>query len=413
MRYRWRIEANLDSVVDGGCIMTFESLDRVKLRWIAAVVCGLLLAGVSPVAVADEGTGDGLVFIVAADMRNFAVDGERSKNFSGACEAIKEVGAGAFMISPGDLDVHPPSAGRDMIDEVLGEDYPWYPVLGNHDPESPSTMRYLREYSQTVPNVVNHGPEGCETTTYSFDWADAHFVVLNQYYDGVNDWGLEGDIVPELFEWLDADLAATAKKHIFVFGHEPLIPMPDMDNGRIRHQGDSLDEHPKTAFAFHQLMLKYGVSAYFCGHTHNASYAKINGLWQLDSGHSRGLEETSYADQMYAAIGRAIEEGRKRGVGEAKSLKQLYRDDPYHIDYWFKYLGLKDQPITQTLAQFYDEYGNDPTARDRYYEAQIEGRGQTRSTFMRVIVGDDVRVEIHRDDAHGGPYTLRKTVLLN
>jgi hypothetical protein len=32
---------------------------------------------------------------------------------------------------------------------------------------------------------------------------------------------------------------------------------------------------------------------------------------------------------------------------------------------------------------------------------------------MRVIVGDDVRVEIHRDDAHGGPYTLRKTVLLN
>ena len=146
--------------------MTFESLDRVKLICITAVACGLLLVGISPMAATDEGPVDGLVFIIAADMRNFAVDGETSKNFSGACEAIKEVGAGAFMISPGDLDVHPPSAVRDMIDGVLGEDYPWYPVLGNHDPESPSTMRYLRKYNQTVPNVVNRGPEGCETTTF-------------------------------------------------------------------------------------------------------------------------------------------------------------------------------------------------------------------------------------------------------
>ncbi len=374
-------------------------------------VCVVLVAAATAVA---EDTRDELVFVVAADMRNFATDGEWSKNFSGACEAINEVGAGSFMISPGDLDVHPPSAVREMIDKVIGEDYPWYPVLGNHDPESPSTMEYLREYSKAVPNVVNRGPEGCEETTYSFDVADAHFVVLNQYYDGVRDWGLKGEIVPELLAWLEADLAVTTKKHIFVFGHEPLIPMPDMDNGRLRHQGDSLDEDPENAFAFHQLLMKYEVDAYVCGHTHGTSYAKINGLWQLDPGHARGLEEASYADQMYAAIEHAIEEGRNRGIGEAKSLRQLYRDDEYHIDYWFKYLGLKDQPVTQTLAQFYTEYTNDPTARDRYYEAQIKGRGQTRSTFFRVTVGaDEVSVEIYRDDAHGGPYELRKTVVLN
>jgi hypothetical protein len=117
---------------------------------------------------------------------------------------------------------------------------------------------------------------------------------------------------------------------------------------------------------------------------------------------------------MYAAIEHAMEEGRKRGVGEAESLRQLYRDDEYHVDYWFKYLGLEDQPVTQTLAQFYTEYKNDPTARDRYYEAQIEGRHQTRSSFFRVIVGaDQVSVEIYRDDAHGGPYELRKTFILN
>jgi len=364
--------------------------------------------------VAAEDPGDELIFVVAADMRNFAADGEWSKNFSGACEAVKKVGAGSFMISPGDLDVRPPSSVRDMIDHVIGEDYPWYPVLGNHDPESPSTMKYLRDYSTTVPNVVNRGPEGCEETTYSFDYGEIHFVVLNVYFDGVRDWGLEGDIVPELLEWLEADLAANTKEHTFVFGHEPLMAMPDMDNGRIRHQGDSLDENPENAFAFHQLLLKYGVDAYICGHTHNTSYAKINGLWQLDPGHARGLEENSYAEQMYEAIGRAIEEGRARGVGEANSLRQLYRDDAYHVDRWFKYLGLEDQPVIQTMAQFYEEYANDPDAPRRYYEAQIEGRGQTRSSFFRVIVGDEkTTVEIYRDDARGGPYTLRKTIVLN
>ena len=380
---------------------------------IAFAVAVVLIGGTAPAVGADP-SDEKLVFVVAADMRNFAAAGEESEHFSGACRAIAAAGAGAFMISPGDLDVDPPSAVRDMIDRTIGEDYPWYPVLGNHDPESPSSMQYLRDYSLTVPNVVNRGPSGCEATTFSFDWANSHFVVLNQYFDGVRDWGLEGAIVPELMAWLEADLEATDKEHIFVFGHEPLLPMPDMDNGRLRHQGDSLDEDPKTAFAFHQLLLKYGVDAYVCGHTHNTSVGKINGLWQLDPGHARGLEEASYADQMYEAVDRAIKEGKARGIGEANSIKQLYRDDEYHIDYWFKYLGLTGQPVTQTLAQFYTEYGSDPTARDRWYEAQIEGRGQTRSSFFRVIVdGEHVEVEVYRDDAHGGPYTLMHKMVLN
>jgi len=386
----------------------------VRIRNSVGISILLAVTGAVSVPLHAENPSGDLVFIVAADMRNFAADGEWSKNFSGACEAVKKVGAGSFMISPGDLDVRPPSAVRDMIDKTIGEDYPWYPVLGNHDPESPSSMEYLRTYSTTVPNVVNRGPKGCEETTFSFDFGDAHFVVLNIYYDGVRDWGLKGDIVPELLSWLEADLAATTKKHIFVFGHEPLMAMPDMDNGRIRHQGDSLDENPENAFAFHQLLLKHGVDAYVCGHTHNTSYSKINGLWQLDPGHARGLEEDSYAEQMFAAIDHAIKEGEKNGVGEGSSIRQLYRDDEYHIDRWLKYLGLDEQPVIQTLAHFYAEYANDPEARDRYYEAQILHRGQTRSSFFRVTVGDEeVSVEIYRDDAHGGPYELRKTFSLD
>jgi 3',5'-cyclic AMP phosphodiesterase CpdA len=374
----------------------------------------LIVAGFFSLSTAAEDPGDELVFIVAADMRDFAHSDKGSTHFSGACEAIAAAGKGSFMISPGDLDVYPPSAVRDLIDSTLGKDYPWYAVLGNHDPESPSTMEFLRRYSMTVPNVVNRGPDGCEETNYSFDWGDAHFVVLNQYFDGERDWGLKGELVPELLDWLEADLAATQKSRIFVFGHEPILPMPDMDNGRIRHQGDSLDEDPENAFAFHQMLLNYRVDAYFCGHTHNTSYAKINGLWQLDPGHARGIEDASYADHLFGAIDKAIREGREKGVGEASSLRQLHRDDAYHIDRWMKYLGMEDQPVTQTLAQFYSEYTNDPDARDRYFENQIHYRGHTRSSFFRVTVGaDQVSVEIYRDDARGGPYELRKTIVLN
>ena len=44
---------------------------------------------------AEESDGD-LVFIVAADMRSFAHADKGTSHFSGACDAIREVGAGSF-----------------------------------------------------------------------------------------------------------------------------------------------------------------------------------------------------------------------------------------------------------------------------------------------------------------------------
>lgn len=380
---------------------------RSSIRLTSLVLAVVVIGGMTPVFGADDSKED-LVFIVAADMRSAAASA-----FSDVCKAINAAGRGEFMISPGDLDSDPPSAARETLDEFFGAEYPWYPAIGNHELESPSTISYLRKFAMTLPGVVNRGPTGCEETTYSFDWGDSHFVVLNLYFDGSRDWATKGGVVPELLAWLDADLTTNTKRHTFVIGHEPLVPMPDMDNGRIRHQGDSLDEDPKNAFELHQLMLEHGVDAYIAAHTHCASYAKINGLWQLDPGHARGLEQASYGDAMYAAIRTALAEGRERGESESDALRRLYREDTYHIDKWFGYLELDGLPVIQTLAWFYNEYGSDPEAHDRFYEAQIRGREQARSTFLRVIVGDEVRVEFYRDDAHGGPYVLRKTVVLN
>jgi hypothetical protein len=189
-----------------------------------------------------------LVFIAAADWRYTATeDYHTSEYLMGALQSIAEVGKGSFMISPG--DVEPIAASRALISQILGEEYIWYPVMGNHDSEAEVDLEALRTMNaggNTLPGVMRIGPPGSEETTYSFEWGDCHFVVLNQYFDGHSDIGTDGDIVPELLEWLERDLAENTKRYVFVAGHEPLISIPDMDTGRLRHEDDSLNKYVKN-----------------------------------------------------------------------------------------------------------------------------------------------------------------------
>ncbi len=232
----------------------------------------------------------GFHFDLTADMRDCTPPKHPGPEyFEGVCVAIRELGPGAFMIIPGDLD--PPAAVRTTLDAILGPEYVMYPVIGNHELNRPEHMTYLRAYGRggdTLPGIVRSGPPGAEETCYSFDHQDAHFVVINQYYDGTSDTGTDGDIVPALCDWLAEDLAATDKPYVFVAGHEPTVAVPDLDNGRVRHRGDSLDKYEQNNHRFWSLLRAHDVVAFLCGHTHNASVAKLNGVWQIDCGHARG-----------------------------------------------------------------------------------------------------------------------------
>jgi len=227
-------------------------------------------------------------FIVAADMRKFT--GDNPEYFRGACEDIQTTGRGSFMISPGDID--PPDKTLETIQNYIVSSYIWYTVIGNHEAETPSDMKWLRNYNlngDTLPNIVTIGPNNSEETTYAFEFQNVHFVVLNQYYNGKTDTGSDGDIVDELYEWLYNDLANNQKPIIFVFGHEPAFPQPDSENGRLRHAYDSLNSHPNTRDRFWDLLFEFRITAYICGHTHNYSAVKIDGVWQIDVGHARGI----------------------------------------------------------------------------------------------------------------------------
>ncbi len=224
-------------------------------------------------------------------MRFFAGPGHDSTSyFKGAVEAIDRLGGGAFMVSPGDID--PPANVLWTITRTLGVTYTWYPVVGNHElpgdgieDQPGDNMNWLNSYDY---GIVNPGPTGCPTTTYSFDHGNAHFVVLNEYCDSSGDDVTDGDVPDHLYDWLADDLSRTDRMHVFVFGHEPAYPQPDVENGRARHMDDSLNAYSIHRDRFWTLLKEEGVVAYFCGHTHNYSAVNVDGVWQVDAGHARG-----------------------------------------------------------------------------------------------------------------------------
>ncbi|MBG0788263.1 MAG: metallophosphoesterase [Anaerolineaceae bacterium] len=210
--------------------------------------------------------------------------------FAGLLGHLKDVGPGDFMVSTG--DVIPAADTRWTIDQILGEGFLWYPLPGNHD-FGTSDYTFLRDYDYdpngpAEPNIVNPGPDSCPHTTYSFDYQNAHFVMLNVYCTADSPWGIDGSITDTLYDWLKADLEATNQELIFVFGHEPAFPQPDEQTGLTNHVYESLDEYRQARDRFWQLLQDEGVVAYFCGHTHNYSAIEMNGVWQIEAGQAMG-----------------------------------------------------------------------------------------------------------------------------
>ena len=229
---------------------------------------------------------------------------------------MKAVGPGDFMLGPGDLD--PPDAVRAVIDQYLGTNYLWYPVAGNHELEQTNSLNWLRSWARAgIPHLIRRGPVGAEFSTYSFDFANSHFVALNLYYDGKSDSVKKTGISEKMMKWLEEDLTATRQPLVWVFGHKPIKSFPDMDTKRLRHADESVSTNAVQLARFMSLLKKNRVRAYLCGHTHGASIEKIDGLWQADSGHCRGAGDQGAPSTFLKFL-----------VSGTQASVEVYRGDP-------------------------------------------------------------------------------------
>jgi 3',5'-cyclic AMP phosphodiesterase CpdA len=260
-------------------------MSRLAARPARVFFAALLLA----LAMALPAAAD-FTFAVCADPRPGDFTKPDGTGWDSALRVIKQwqrrppanFQAPAFLVIVGDYD--PAAATRRRVREVLGPKAVWYPVVGNHDlsPEDLAVVRNLIFPIPALPGIVNSGPVGSEGLMYSFDHDDAHFIVVNEYYDGQKPTGSSGDITEATLAWLKADLERNRKRPIFVFGHEPAFP-------EYRHVGDSLDQFPAHRDAFWDLLVERGVSAFFVGHTHYYSRTSRRGVWQIDAGQIRGV----------------------------------------------------------------------------------------------------------------------------
>ncbi len=173
-------------------------------------------------------------------------------------------GIGKFIVVTGDMD--PFINVKESVEEVLGKEFRFYPVLGNHDvgmtnnqykkyPEGNwgDTFDIVTYNRNKLKNIANYGPSyltpaldnivyndsisgkeftstydsldviGSKYTTYSFDEGNAHFIILD-IYSGLQNFEArhKGRISNALFNWVADDLAKTTKENIFVFAHQPI-----------------------------------------------------------------------------------------------------------------------------------------------------------------------------------------------
>ena len=147
---------------------------------------------------------------------------------------------------------------RNTMAPVYDAGIPVYGVRGNHEYSNNNAVS-IPAWNNIFPELPDNGPAGEVNLTYSVTHKNALLIGFDQYIDG--------QIHRVNQTWLDNQLAANTKPHIFVFGHEPAF--------KAKH-ADCLDDYPVNRDAFWASIENANGRTYFCGHDHFYDRAQVD-----------------------------------------------------------------------------------------------------------------------------------------
>lgn len=146
---------------------------------------------------------------------------------------------------------------RDALAPTSAAGIPVYVLRGNHENDVTNGLAVWNNFFSGASAMPGNGPAGESNLTYSFSYSNALFLGFDQY------------VTPHRVNqtWLNQQLAAHTRPHLFVFGHEPAF--------KAFHT-DCLDNCPAERNAFWASLATAGARVYLCGHDHFFNVARMD-----------------------------------------------------------------------------------------------------------------------------------------
>ena len=245
--------------------MTLRSKVPPRVLFLAAA------ASLALATIAASGTPESFRFVILGDRTGEAQPGVFEAAWREAAAARP-----AFVITVGDTiegldDRTAPTQWRE-VERILKpyRRYPLYLTPGNHYIWSDASERLFRKYAAHPPH-------------YSFDYARAHFTILD---NSRSDELSAGEL-----SFLENDLRAHAAQPVkFIFSHRPSWLL------------DVALRNPRSPL--HQLARQYGVRYVIAGHVHQMLRLDLEGVTYISmassGGHLRGSQR--YADGWFFGL---------------------------------------------------------------------------------------------------------------
>lgn len=145
------------------------------------------------------------------------------------------------------------------------------PLKGNHENDVRNGADLWKEFlSGYVP--VDDG-----IMNYTYVYKDMLLVCLDNY---------NGEEKVDI-SWLEDELKRNRDKKVLIFGHEPAF--------KVFHE-DCLDDDVQNRNDFWEILKRYNIRAYFCGHDHFLDVAEVSGIHQICSGTGGGWLMEKYSN---------------------------------------------------------------------------------------------------------------------